>query len=46
MIEYIDNSMDEEIAQEYNLTPSVGIAAVQVGMPKRMLVVWAIDEKE
>jgi len=45
MIEYIDNSMDEEIAQEYNLTPSVGIAAVQVGMPKRMLVVWAIDEK-
>lgn len=45
MIEYIKNSMDEEISQKYNLTPSVGIAAVQIGIPKRMLVVWAIDEK-
>lgn len=45
MVEYIDNSMDEEIAKKYNLTPSVGIAAVQVGIPKKMLVVWAIDEK-
>ena len=35
MVEYIDNSMDEEIAKKYNLTPSVGIAAVQVGIPKK-----------
>lgn len=45
MIEYIDNSVDEEIANKYNLRPAVGIAAAQIGINKKMLVVSAFDEE-
>ena len=43
MIEYVTNSRDEQLAQQYNLQPAVGIAAVQTGHLKRMCVVM-IDE--
>ena len=39
MIEYIDNSIDEEIAEKYDLRPAVGIAAPQIGILKKMIVI-------
>ena len=44
MIDYIFNSIDEEVAKEYGLRPAVGIAAPQIGITKRMLVIYAHDE--
>lgn len=38
MLEYVRNSQDEKMVLEYKLRPSVGIAAPQVGVLKRMVV--------
>ncbi|OEH92995.1 peptide deformylase [Bacillus solimangrovi] len=46
MVEFIINSQDDELAQKYNLRPGVGIAAPQLGIKKRMIVVHTTDEKE
>ncbi len=45
MIEYIDNSINEEIAEKYDLRPAVGIAAPQIGILKKMFVIYLTDEK-
>ena len=45
MIEYIDNSIDEEIAEKYDLRAAVGIAAPQIGVLKKMFTVLTYDEK-
>ncbi len=44
MIEYIFNSIDDELAKKYNLRPAVGIAAPQVGVNLKMLVIYCFDE--
>lgn len=44
MIDYIFNSIDEEIAKKYDLRPAVGIAAPQIGINKKMLVIYSYDE--
>ena len=36
MHEFLVNSQDEEISKKYDLRPAVGIAAVQLGVLKRM----------
>ena len=36
LLEYVRNSTDEEIAERDNLEPAVGIAAIQVGVPKKI----------
>lgn len=38
-IEYLTNSQIEEIATRDNLRPGMGLAAIQVGIPKRYFVV-------
>ncbi|MBQ8293027.1 MAG: peptide deformylase [Bacilli bacterium] len=45
MIEYIDNSIDEEIAEKYDLRAAVGIAAPQIGILKKMFVIYLTDEQ-
>ena len=45
MIEYIDNSIDEEIATKYDLRAAVGIAAPQIGILKKMFVIYLTDEQ-
>ena len=40
MFEYLKNSQDEEIAEKYDLSPGVGLAAVQVGQLKRMCAIY------
>lgn len=44
MIEYIFNSIDEEKAKKYNLRSAVGIAAPQIGILKKMIVIYSYDE--
>ena len=39
MMEYLENSQDEEIAKKYDLQPGVGLAAPQIGILKKMFVV-------
>lgn len=46
MYEYLKNSTDEEIAEKYDLRPAVGIAAVQVGVLKRMCAILIQDYDE
>lgn len=45
MIEYLINSQDDELAKKYGLRPGVGLAAPQIGLNKKMLVILAYDEK-
>ncbi len=47
MLTYVRDSQDEELAEKNDLRPAVGIAAIQLGVPKKMLaVVVPKDEEE
>ncbi len=45
MMEYVDKSTDEEIAEKENLRPAVGISAIQLGIPKKMTAIIIKDEE-
>ena len=45
MMEYVRNSVDEELSEKYNLRPSVGLAAPQLGILKRIIAISALDEE-
>ena len=40
MLDYLKKSQDEEYSKKHNIRPGVGIAAIQVGILKRMFVVY------
>lgn len=44
MIEYLTNSQIDKIAKKYDLRPGMGLAAIQLGIPKRFFVV--VHEQE
>lgn len=46
MHEFLVNSQDEEISEKYNLRPAVGIAAVQLGVLKRMCAIHVLTFDE
>ena len=39
MVEFLRNSQIPEIAEKYDLSPGMGLAAIQIGIPKRYFVV-------
>lgn len=43
MHEFLVNSQDPEISKKYDLRPAVGIAAIQLGIPKRMCAIHVLD---
>lgn len=45
MMEYLENSQDDEKSVLYDIQPGVGLAAPQLGILKKMFVVLAEDEK-
>ena len=45
MMEYIYNSVDEEVGPKLELRPAVGLAAPQIGISKKMIAISACDEK-
>ena len=44
MIEYLTNSQIDKLAKKYDLRPGMGLAAIQLGIPKRYLVI--VHEQE
>lgn len=45
MIEYLTNSQIDEKAEKYDLRPGMGMAAIQLGIPKRYLtIVHEVDD--
>lgn len=44
MITYLHDSQIEELAEKYDLRPGMGLAAIQLGVPKRYFVV--VEEME
>ena len=45
MVDYLKKSQDDEIAKKYDIRPGVGLAANQIGINKRFLAVYLIDDK-
>lgn len=43
MYEFLVNSQDPEISEKHDLRPAVGIAAIQLGVPKRMCAIHICD---
>lgn len=43
MHEFLVNSQDEELSEKYDLRPAVGIAAVQLGILKRMCAIHVLN---
>ena len=46
MHEFLVASQDEELSEKYDLRPAVGIAAIQLGVPKRMCAIHVLDYDE
>ena len=46
MIEYLTNSQIDELAEKYDLRPGMGMAAIQLGIPKRYFTVVYEKEEE
>ena len=46
MHEFLVASQDEELCEKYDLRPAVGIAAIQIGIPKRMCAIHVLDYDE
>lgn len=44
MMEYLENSQDDEKAKELDIQPGVGLAAPQIGVLKKMFVVLTYDD--
>ena len=40
MMDYLKKSQDEEYCQKHNVRPGIGMAAIQIGILKRMFVVY------
>lgn len=45
MMELVENSQDDELAEKYQLRPSVGLAAPQIDQSKKMFVMKTMDEQ-
>lgn len=46
MLEYVRNSQDEQFCEKYNVRPSVGIAAPQIGVSKKMIAISIRNEDD
>ena len=40
MLEYLKLSQDEEYSKKHNIRPGIGMAAIQIGLLKRMFVIY------
>jgi peptide deformylase len=45
MIEFLENSQNEEMIEKYDFRPGVGLAAPQINISKRMIAIYTTDEK-
>ena len=40
MLEYLKSSQDDEYSKKHNIRPGIGMAAIQIGLLKRMFVIY------
>lgn len=45
MLDFVKNSQNPEISEKYGLRPGIGLAAPQINITKRMIAIYAEDEK-
>lgn len=45
MHRYVLDSQDDELCEKRDLSPAVGLAAIQVGVPKKMIAITVPDEE-
>lgn len=45
MMEFLENSQNEEMVEKYDLRPGVGLAAPQINISKRMIAIYTTDER-
>ncbi|MBY9079834.1 peptide deformylase [Paenibacillus sp. HN-1] len=45
MLQFLKNSQDEDLAEKYKLRSGVGLSANQIGLNKRMFVMYTSDEQ-
>lgn len=43
--EYLENGYNDELVKDLDIRPGVGLASVQIGVLKRVFVLYAYDEK-
>lgn len=46
LMEYVQNSQNPELIEQYNLRPGIGLAAPQINVSKRMIAVHLLDQDE
>jgi peptide deformylase len=46
MLQYVENSQDDQLCQQDNLKPAVGIAAIQTGNPVQLIAVVVPDPED
>ncbi len=46
LMEYVLNSQDDEIAEQFDLRPGIGLAAPQINVSKRMFAIHILDEED
>ena len=46
MLEYLKKSQDDDYAKKHNIRPGIGMAAIQIGILKRMFVIYYQREDE
>lgn len=46
LLTYVRDSQNAELSEKENLRPAVGIAAIQIGIPKQMIAVVVHDEDD
>ncbi|ASA26608.1 peptide deformylase [Paenibacillus donghaensis] len=46
MLQFLKNSQDPEMSAEYRLRSGVGLSANQIGVTKRLFVMYSTDEKD
>ncbi len=44
MMIFLKNSQNEQKSKKYNLRPGVGLSANQLGLDKKMCVIYLVDE--
>jgi|SRR5690625_859011 len=46
MLTFLKNSQDEEVSKKYDLRAGVGLAAPQLGINKRLVAIYFVDQNE
>lgn len=46
MLQYVKDSINEELAEKYDLKPAVGISAIQLGIKKKITAIYIVKQED